>query len=138
MSTASTLPRLAALSLLAASAACTCARAEAMRTLREPHLAATDAVPRILREPPWLQADRPGELPALEIAPRTRPATVRWDKVDREAVLAPPAVSAWDRADARGGLTEDVDELAQALAGDGASPGTPDDEPSDDTPRRKQ
>ena len=59
-------------------------------------------------------------------------------------------VGGLDRADARGGLTEDVDELAAALAatgrgggaprvdGDGASPGNQDDEPSDDTPRRKQ
>ncbi|GAA1833577.1 cytochrome c biogenesis protein ResB [Microlunatus capsulatus] len=56
-------------------------------------------------------------------------------------------VGGLDRADARGGLTEDVDELAQVLAGrlpepepdpPDASPGPPDDEPSDDTPRRKQ
>ena len=55
-------------------------------------------------------------------------------------------VGGLDRADARGGLTDDVDELAATLAGDvadaggpsGASPDAPDHEPSLDTPRRKQ
>lgn len=40
--------------------------------------ASIDALPPILREPPWLRADRPGQLPALEIAAIATPDALAW------------------------------------------------------------
>ncbi|TAG36002.1 MAG: DUF4132 domain-containing protein [Polaromonas sp.] len=41
-------------------------------------VAAPDNLPPLLREPPWLRADRPGELPAFDVPVITTPETLAW------------------------------------------------------------
>jgi hypothetical protein len=63
------------------------ARFETTRAALAPAEAPPDALPALLREPPWLRADRPGELPVLQVAAIPTPEAVAWPPGLREAAL---------------------------------------------------
>ena len=54
------------------------ARFEGAVAALNPVEAPDEAVPPILREPPWLRADRPGQLPVLEVAAIATPEALAW------------------------------------------------------------
>jgi hypothetical protein len=44
-------------------------------------VAASESLPPLLREPPWLRADRPGELPAFDVLVLATPEVLVWPQV---------------------------------------------------------
>ena len=53
-------------------------RFEGVVATLNPVEAPAEAVPPILREPPWLRTDRPGQLPVLEVAAIATPDALAW------------------------------------------------------------
>lgn len=63
------------------------ARFAAVQAALAPPEAPADALPPLLRDPPWLRADRPGELPVLQVEPILTPEAVDLSPELRKAAL---------------------------------------------------